>query len=486
MRSQAILSLAAAMALGCGASENPNPDFGPIVDLAAPRTGALLVVHAVADAPDVDVYLSEGGKPALTVKYGQAQRSNVPSGIYTLELRKAGDDPGWPALLTRSLTVEPDSRTVLVAYGRTASVQIAAAPAGLVDPKALKLRVLHASPAAPTTVALTIAGVAAGDAPALGRASFGQPTDYAALAADIADKTKLTLRAGAPAADLASLSLPALTRGAVYSAVLFGDSAPLAGDRFLSVALVNEGDGSVTLRPVDVSRQGNAQVVVQNSAAGVGDVSFGLKDAPNPLVSRLSYPLATRLFTFTAGEATLDVKPGMGSNFPATQPLGRFLPGLAWTLVFAGQSGGKDALAPQVRAYPRLSAPDQGLGSINLRLIHAGPDTPAVDVLADKMALFSGVAYGQVGAPRTLLLDAGLKGLLSGAGLTVNTAGSATRLFTIKVPADKLSKLDGNAVSVLISGLSTDMNNKRSARAVLENLASTNNFAEVVDLTLAP
>ena len=48
------------------------------------------------------------------------------------------------------------------------------------------------------------------------------------------------------------------------------------------------------------------------------------------------------------------------------------------------------------------------------------------------------------------------------------------------------TSLSRDAVSVLISGLSTDMNNKRSARAVLENLASTNNFAEVVDLTLAP
>lgn len=100
-------------AAGCGDTDVPvAPDIGSGVKMR--------VVHASPDAPAVDVYV-EGVASPLIVNLGYGATSeyvNLRAGIYNVQVRVAGEDPGSPpAFETGGLAIPDGTRITAIAAG---------------------------------------------------------------------------------------------------------------------------------------------------------------------------------------------------------------------------------------------------------------------------------------------------------------------------------------------------------------------------------
>lgn len=112
-------------------------------------TGYVRVLHAVPDAPNVDVY-ANGTMIARDLAYGEnTEYMQVPVGTYEVTIYAAGTKAN--PVLTKMLTLGRDDIVTAAAAGRLASIDLLAIPDAdvpRVSDKAL-IRFIHLSPNAP-------------------------------------------------------------------------------------------------------------------------------------------------------------------------------------------------------------------------------------------------------------------------------------------------------------------------------------------------
>jgi len=350
------------------------------------------VAHLSPNAPNVDVYVDESAV-LEDVPFGAvSEYLDVPAGDRQVEITAAGD-PGT-SVFSGPVTVEDGMAYTVAAIGELGDgADQMFEPLILQDDNSdpggdtARVRVVHASPDAPA-VDVTVAS--SGDALYDG-VSYGQ-SGYVEVPAG---EYTLQIRGDTDGNDgdvVASFDLN-LAGGQVYTAFAAGylspDDEPADTPFDLVVAQDTESgtmsdgmDDPAMVRVAHLSPNApNVDVYVDGSAA-LEDVPFGA------VSGYLDVPAGTRTVEITAaGDPDTSVFAG-DVGVEAGQP---------YTIAAIGEIGDDaDQMFEPLVLQDDNSAPDSGMA--RLRVVHASPDAPAVDVtIAAGDVLFDGVAYGGSG-----------------------------------------------------------------------------------------
>ncbi len=459
------LCLSSLALFACGMESEPVKPTPPVSDPVSSRKAIINVVHASPDAPAVDVYLN--GQLAVRALDYRKNTGNVElaAGDYKVELRAAGADAKSAAVYTVNLSLAKDSRTLVLAEGRLGddsgsptAFRLATLPFGSKDGAAVQLRLVHGSPSAP------MVDLAAGSSTLINDVKFGEASPFAKLGADLAPKTALGVRPGDAAVDLAFVSTPDATiaRGSVLTAIAFGEINPLSPDsRFFAVSAVNEESGQLvdlSVRINDQAPKAAFYVVHTSPDAPAVDVTTKTGDK---LVSSLAYRAVSSRLEVAGGVYPVEVRPA-GQPTAVLSANVKLLPVLSWSLFAHGLAA---AGAPADRklalsALP-LSAKDAA-GATRLRVVHAAPDAPPVDVLAGGKALLSNLAFPRA----TDYLD--FASGLPATTLKVRASGQPKDLFDIVIESGVATATRGQNVTVFATGLVATTPPSFQAVAVVE------------------
>lgn len=462
------LCLSSLPLLACGSEEEGTQQIPPPNPPVVSQKATINVVHASPDAPAVDVYLN--GQIAVKALDYRKNTGNVEvtAGDYKVDLRAAGAGTMTTPVYSANISLAKDSRTLVVAEGRIgdaasseSAFRLLTVPFGQKDSAAVQIRLLHGSPSAP------VVDLAAGNSTLLNDVKFGSASPFAKLSTDLSPKTALGVRPGDAVIDLAFVTTPDATigRGAVLTAIAFGEINPLSPDnRFFAVSALNEESGQLLDLGVqlnDKAPKASFYVVHTSPDAPAVDV-----------VTRSGDKLATNL-TYRAVSSRVEVPGGIypvevRASGQATAVLSanvKLLPVLSWSLVAHGLAA---ASAPADRKLALsallVGAKDAGGGS-RLRVVHASPDAPPVDVLAGGNALLRNLAFPRA----TGYLDFAMG--LPATTLKVRASGQPADLFDIIIEPAVAAATKGQNVTVFATGLVGTTPPSFQAVAVVESAA---------------
>jgi hypothetical protein len=379
-------------------TETPTPTE-TATDTPTPQATAMVrVAHMAPNAPNVDVAV-DGATVLEDVAFGAVSGYlEVPTGERQVAIGVTG---GGATVFEGAVPVEADTAYTVAAAGEVGDEAdqpfeplVLADDNSAPDGDTARLRVVHASPDAPA-VDVTVAS--SGDALFDGVA-FGESGYVEVPAGDYT----VEIRGDTESNDgdvVASYDL-GLAGGQVYTAFAAGyltpDDEP-ADTAFDLLVSQDTGDGGMVtvgtpsggmgggtsrVRVAHVSPNApNVDVYVDESAV-LEDVAFGA------VSDYLDVPAGTRSVEVTAagdpdasvfaGDVTVDADAD-------------------YTVAAAGEIGDEadQPFAPLVLADDNS---DPGDGRARLRVVHASPDAPAVDVTAEAgPVLFDGVAFGESG-----------------------------------------------------------------------------------------
>mgnify|MGYP006266164559 CR=1 FL=1 len=411
----------------------------------------LNVVHASPSAGPVDVYLTAPDAPLtgtspLSVDFQDVTEAplSLAAGDYRIRITVAGDtgvvfDSGpvsipdgsqWTVVATDSteagapvqlavLTGDPQQPTVLLS-----DVTEPPAPTSAI-------RAVHASPDAPA-VSLEIAGTEVA-----GPISFGGATDYATVAAGVGIAAAITIDdGGTPVPVLQTTldldpdirySLIALNEAAALEAVLLADDFPEPAADALTVRVIH---GAVGVGAVDVYVTAPDVALGEAAAPVLEDVSFTavsdfLELAEGSYQIRVT-AAGTQDLLYDSGP--IDLTAGSEINLVAIDGTGT---GALDVQALFGD--GTNALLGDAN-------PEAGL-----RVLHASPDAPAVDVLVNDTPVLTDVPFKT--ASGFLPIRAGAQNLKVNAAGTDTTVIDATLLFEAEqritvIAADVLANIE--------------------------------------------
>ena len=185
---------------------------------SAAATGHVRLAHLSPDTPAVDVYLTAvSGKPRPkmfpAVGYGVVSPyMPLPTGQYTVAMRKAGAAESTPPVLSTSVTVAAGKAYTVAGVGRYADLGLKVIPDDLTAPRSgrVRLRAIHASVRVPNL------GLAVVDGPTL----FESATFATTSAYRDAPAGRWTLRIQPTSGDKAVTVKVSLKAGAVYSLLI--------------------------------------------------------------------------------------------------------------------------------------------------------------------------------------------------------------------------------------------------------------------------
>lgn len=387
-RSIALFLGAGIAALGCG---QPDSD-SPYAMAPNPSPGAMYIVHAVPDAPALDIYIDD--QPAVSgLAYRKSSGSvSAAAGPHQIDLRPAGASPMEAPLYTNHILVEAEKKVLVAAIGRLGDhadakkLSIVAEPFGTPRAAEVHLRLLPASPSAPALDLQTDAHTL------IESAGFGTLTPTAVLAknGDIAGPLSLALAQAGEKSSLAAVALPGPYKaGAVLDVIVLGETHPLAGTKFLGAALFNETSGELSDLSLTINSQGKApSFYLYHGSADAPAVDFVSKD--NAMMAKgLAYKQASPLFTPPAGTHPVEVRQAGTDQVLAKADL-QLLPGMRFTLYTAGLQ--KNPMPGQ--GFSLYAAPRSEKGtSTRWRIVNAVYDAPALELKNNDQKLFADVAY---------------------------------------------------------------------------------------------
>ena len=389
------------------------------------------VVHAGADAPAVDIYVAGSAEPAVAgLTYGSASEYlAVPAGAYQFEVRAAGADPSSvPVYTTDTVELELGSRTTAIAAGlldgsgANDQFRVLVANEAFDAPAtdAATIRVVHAGADAPT-VALDL-----GDDGSIELEKLDRFTDTGSAGIQIPAEApaQVAIYAGHPLGRVTAFTVPPLARGTEVFVVATGLLAAEPRDDIGFSLLAATPDGAVLIKqnpqvyvlhagpdapPIDVTD--GTEVIIQNLA--FGELSAPLQLAP---AGDETYSLEI----FAAGTASAGT-PVASTHAPAIEAGGEYL--LVAT-GFLSPQGGEAAF--EILAF--ADGFERDPHAARLRVIHASPDAPEVDVSTvtgltlDRPALVEQLPFGSSD------LDAGLSVPAAQLSVGVGAAGATDAL----------------------------------------------------------
>jgi len=444
------LCLSSLTLLACGMdSETPRPN-PQVSDPVVSQKATINVVHASTDTPAVDVYLN--GQLAIKALDYRKSTGNVElnAGDYKVELRAAGAAGNSAAVYTTNIRVAKDSRTLVLAEGRLSDAsdsgtgfRLRTLPMGTSDKGAVQLRLVHGSPSAPTV------DLAAGTSTLLNDVKFGEASTFATINADLAPKTALGVRPGDAAIDLAFVSTPDATiaRGAVLTAIAFGEINPLSADnRFFAVSAIDEASGQLIDLSVRINDKApKASFYVAHTSPDAPSVDVVTKTG-DPLIRGLAYRAVSTRIEVPGGVYPIEVRP-TGQATAVLSANVKLLPVLSWGLFAHGQVASGVAAERKLSVSALPLASKDAAGGTRLRVVHASPDAPAVDVLAGGKALLSNLSFPR--ATGYLDFAAGLPATT----LKVRASGQPRDLFDIVIEPGVADATRGQNVTVFATGL---------------------------------
>jgi hypothetical protein len=364
------VALAVTLAFGAGCSDDdegsivapPGDDKKPAVsDLSYGETsgyatldnGAMLrAVHASPDAPPVDVYVDGSG------------------GSYTIELRGAGASSGSDPAYAVDLTIADDAKITAVAAGLLKSSNdddkfriirldenFDAADAG----KAI-VRVVHASADAPTV------NLDLGDDGSPDISNLARFADTGETGAPLTSGTALQIGILAGSTRVTAFTTPELPEGAELFVIATG----------LLSELPRETDGFSLLA---VGPAGSIGFIKQNPVVFALHVS---PDAPNvdiyageaKLVDNLAFGELSNALQVPPGSYDLDFKETGQTDTKAELTTPPLAAGERYLAIASGFLSDN----PNFRLLPYGDGFGEAGGQALVRVVHASPDAPAVDV----------------------------------------------------------------------------------------------------------
>jgi hypothetical protein len=393
-------------AIGCSDDDNDGTTMAP--DLG---DGAMVrVVHASPDAPAVDVYAEGVAAPLISnLAYGQtSDYLDLAPGTYNIQLRAAGSSASsTPAFETGDLDI-PDGATITAAavglLGSTDAddrFRVLPLVEGFVAPGAgnAAVRIIHGSADAPT-VALDVGNDGAPEITGFDRFA---DTGAAGVPLPSGSELQIAVWAGSPLARVTVFTTPQLPEGGelfVFATGLLG-KLPREDDGFSLLAVGPSGTiGFIKQNPVVFALHASPDAPPVDIYAGgsplVTNLAFGALSGAIQ-VPPASYSLSFRA-TGTATEAASASTPTLAAGERYLAVATGFLGSTgsdAFTLIPLADSFTPDNTAPQVR------------------VLHASPDAPAVDVgtvsggQVSAVSDFTGLAYGDASNATGTVLPAG-------------------------------------------------------------------------------
>ncbi|MBI5545986.1 MAG: DUF4397 domain-containing protein [Deltaproteobacteria bacterium] len=345
---------------------------------------SLRVVNASPDAPAVDVYTAGNSSPLFTdLSYGQtSDYRNLDAGTYTLEIRPAGAEASTPPLFTTTAVPLPDlSRTTAIAAGLVNSTsadesfRVLTFEEGFAVPADgnARVRIVHAAPRTPA-VGVDVNNDGSAEIAALERFTASPPEGI-----DLPADSPLQLGIISGAQPLASFTTPDLPEdGEVFLIAAGLPDQPPRLDTSFSLLATN------TSRTEDLPRiEQNPTLYTLNGSPDAPAVDVFVGDLE--LADDLSFAELSKPIQVPPGSYTIEVfAHEQGATRPAGTPLasqstGDLDAGEQYLAIAAGfLAPGRDPVL-RIDLYREefdLSTPEQA----RLRVVHAAPGTPAVDV----------------------------------------------------------------------------------------------------------
>jgi hypothetical protein len=443
-----LLGVLAMTPLGCGDDNDKTPAPEP--------TARIRVVHASPDAPAVDVYARGVATPLFAdVEYGEAtQYATVPAGDYVIDLRATGASAtSAPAFSTGSLTLTDGASITALASGLLGSTDgddrfrvLALADAfGADGAGQARVRIVHAGADAPA-VAIDVGDDGSPEVASLGRfADTGEAGVTLPAGQSLQVGIRLTEADGG--ARVTAFTIPALGSGASYYVVATGLLAELPRDAAgFGLLAVDEGGSAALVRqnPVVFALHAGPDAPAVDLGAGgaalATDLSFGNLSAPIQ-VAPGSYPIDV----YAAGGLEAGDAPVATVTTPALAAGERYL---AIATGFLAPAEGENGFGI---VFERDGFDAAGSDAL-VRVVHASPDAPAVDVGVVTDGVFgaveplSGLAFGDASDEGGVTLAAGTY------TLGVAPAGTTTAVATFGVPLASGQKVFGVAAGALGGG----------------------------------
>jgi len=368
----ALLALVALSITVSGCSDDDDPITTPEMGKGA----MLRVVHASPNAPAVDVYAEGVAAPLLTnVKYTETSNYlDLAAGDYNIQLRGAGAPAGSdPAFETGMLTIPEGAIITAVAAGNFGSMdpddmfRVIPMVEDFKDPGAgsAAVRILHASPDAPA-VSIDV-----------GNDGSPEINDFARFADTGADGVALPagtpldvgIWAGSPLARVTAFQTPALPEADIIL-IATGFLAKLPRD--------DMGFGLLAVGPsgtVGFIKQ-NPTVFVLHASPDAPAVDVFVGGTNTELIGDLSFSNLSPMVQVPPASYTLDVKVSASGALAGTVTTPDLMAGERYLAIASGFAGGATpgfTVLPYGENFGESTSP-------LVRVVHASPDAPQVDV----------------------------------------------------------------------------------------------------------
>lgn len=393
----------------------------PVAHAQCTEEAAVRVIHASPDAGNVDVLINEQKAVADLQFRAATGYTALRAGAVKVQVNQAGKDTA--AIGPVDLTLTPLGRFTIVAVGQASTggqqpvstlmvrlFQDDATPPAAGQAKA---RVIHLSPDAGPV------DILAGDQKVIEKLEFPNASPY--LEVPAGTYSVRVNKAGTNDTVIGPLELN-LVAGRNYTVYASG----LASAQTLAANLV-------------IDRAFDAQVRLVHASPNAPGVDV-LVDG-RPAVSNLTFPSATPYVAFPALGACVVVAP-TGTTTPVLAPVSLGVESGSKTTVMAvGLVDGTPPLGLAV--FSDLTEPPAA-DRAKIRLIHASPDAPGVDVLAGDQVLVSNLTFPT--ASPFIEVPAGTL------AVRVNQTGTQT---TVLGPID-LTVSSGDILTIVARGLVND------------------------------